>query len=86
MTALRLARDVQRGPTPTSIYTIEYMSSAHRGIIMFVEPHKATSAVDALAYALALLPSVGAKYGARGYRVRDAEGRLHRSDAVGHDE
>jgi hypothetical protein len=86
MTALSLARDVKRGLIPTSIYTIEYMSSPHRGIIMYSEAHSATSAADALAYALAQLPSIGARYGARGYRVRDAEGRLHRSDAAGHDE
>ena len=86
MTALSLARDAQREPTRTNIYTIEYTSSAHRGIIMYSEAHTATSTAGALAYALAQLPSIESGYGARGYRVRDAEGRLHRSDAAGHDE
>lgn len=82
MTALGLVRGVKRGSAPASIYTIEYMSSEHRGIIMYSEAHTATSVAGALAYAKAQLPSIETRYGARGYRVRDAEQRLHRSDTA----
>lgn len=80
MTALGLVRGAKRAPA--RIYTIEYMSSEHRGIIMYSEAQTATSVADALAYAKSQLPSIAARYGARGYRVRDAEQRLHRSDTV----
>ncbi len=86
MTALDLVRGVKRGSATTSIYTVEYMSSEHRGIIMYSEAHAATSVAGALAYAKTQLPSIEGKYGARGYRVRDGEQRLHRSDASRDDE
>jgi hypothetical protein len=86
MTALGLVRDAKRGSAPASICTIEYMSSEHRGIIMYSEAHTATSVAGALAYAKAQLPGMESKYGARGYRVRDADGRVHRSDTASDDE
>ncbi len=82
MMALGLVRSAKRGFAPASIYTIEYMSSAHRGIIMYSEAHTATSLAGALGYAKSQLPGIETRYGARGYRVRDAEQRLHRSDTV----
>lgn len=77
MTALGLVRDLGRAPAPVSIYTIEYTSSEHRGIVMYSEVHRATSRVGALAYAKAQLSDIAAKYGARGYRVKDADGVIY---------
>ncbi|MEQ1819850.1 MAG: hypothetical protein ABL871_14705 [Terricaulis sp.] len=85
MTALGLVR-AKRGSAPASIHTIEYLSSEHRGIIMFSEAHTATSVAGTLAYAKTQLSSMEARYGARGYRVRDADGRVYRSDTVSDDE
>jgi hypothetical protein len=74
VTAPSLVRDRADAPKKLHLYTIEYTSSAHRGIIMHSEPHAAASAADALAYASSQLPGVAEKYGARGYRVRDEDG------------
>lgn len=80
MTALGLVSDRRRAPAILSVYIIEYTSSEHRGIIMHSELHEAASAADALVYAKGELSGVAARYGARGYRVKDAEGRSHSSD------
>ncbi|MEQ1811606.1 MAG: hypothetical protein ABL889_16870 [Terricaulis sp.] len=80
MTVLGLVRDLGRALAPVSLYTIEYTSSEHRGIVMYSEAHNATSAAGALAYAKVHLPEIAAKYGARGYRVRDADGAFHASE------
>lgn len=69
-------------PALRTIFTIEYTSSAHRGIIMYSETHEAESAADALAYAKVRFSSIEAKYGARGYRVKDAHGSSHGSDGT----
>jgi hypothetical protein len=83
MTALGLVGGRKSALAPARIYTIEYTSSEHRGIIMYSEAHEAASADAALVYAKGRLPDMGAKYGARGYRVKDANGRSHGSDGSG---
>jgi hypothetical protein len=80
MTALGLVSDRKGALASARIYTIEYTSSEHRGIIMYSDAHEAASADAALAYAKARLPEIEAKYGARGYRVKDADGRSYGSD------
>jgi hypothetical protein len=80
MTALGLVSGRNGALVSARIYTIEYTSSEHRGIIMYSEAHEAASADAALAYAKARLREIEAKYGARGYRVKDADGRSHGSD------
>ena len=86
MTTFGFVNGVKRPRAPSSKYKIEYTSSEHRGIIMYSEAHAATSVAGAMAYAKAQLPNMAGKYGARGYRVRDVEQRLHRSDASRDDE
>lgn len=74
MTALGLVRDLGRAPATVSIHIIEYTSSEHRGIVMYSEAHRTTSPAGALAFAKARLSDIAAKYGARGYRVKGADG------------
>lgn len=80
MTALGLVRDLGRAPAHESIYTIEYTSAEHRGIIMYSEAHTATSPAGALAYAKTQLSGIAAKYGARGYRVKDVDSVFYNSE------
>jgi hypothetical protein len=80
MTVLGLVSDRRRATATLRVYTIEYTSSEHRGIIMHSETHEAASAADALVYAEGGLSGVAARFGARGYRVKDAEGCYHSSD------
>jgi hypothetical protein len=47
---------------------------------MHSETHEAASAADALVYAKGELSGVAARFGARGYGVKDAEGCHHSSD------
>lgn len=80
MTTLGLVRDRRREVAILTIYTIEYMSAEHRGIIMYSETYTATSPAGALAYAKIQLSGIAAQYGARGYRVKDADGVRHNSE------
>lgn len=74
MNAPGLVRDLGRAPARVGVYTIEYTSSERHGIVMYSEEREATSATDALAYAKTRLSGMAAKYGARGYRVKGADG------------
>lgn len=85
MTTLGLVRD-RRTPALTSLFAIEYTSSEHRGIIMYSELHEAISAADALGHAEHRLSDIKSKYGARGYRVVDADGCSHAMKASSLDE
>jgi hypothetical protein len=69
----------ERAPAPLTSFTIEYLSSAHRGIIMHAESYEATSVMKALAHAKANFPERAAMYAARGYRVKDGTGSYHSS-------
>ena len=60
MTTLGLVIDRRRVAETLQLYTIEYMSSEHRGIIMHSEIREAASTTDALAYAKGELPGVAA--------------------------
>ena len=80
MTTLALVRDGAADPGLFRTYVVEYTSSEHRGIIMYSEAHNAPSAESALAYAKSKLPEIESNYGARGYRVKNADGRSHASD------
>jgi hypothetical protein len=80
MTALGLVSGRKGALASARAYTIEYTSSESRGIIMHSEAHEAASADAALAHAKARLPEMAATYGARGYRVKDADGHSHGGD------
>lgn len=80
MTTLGLVRDRRREVAIPTIYIIEYTSAEHRGIIMYSEACTATSPAGALAYARSQLSGIAAKYGARGCRVKDADGVRHNSE------
>lgn len=66
-------------PPPLGTYAIEYLSSAHRGIVMHVESYDAKTVSEVIAHAKIGLPEVLSKYAARGYRVRDVDGVCHAS-------
>ena len=80
MSTFGLVNGVKRPRLSTSTYTIEYTSSEHRGIIMYSETIVAESATEALAHAKLRFSGMKEKHGARGYRVKDADGSSHGSD------
>jgi hypothetical protein len=69
----------ERAPASLKAFTIEYLSSTHRGIIMHAEIYEATSVMKALAQAKINFRDKAAMYAARGYRVKDGEGAYHGS-------
>jgi hypothetical protein len=51
MNVLGLVSDRRRATATLRVYTIEYTSSEHRGIIMHSDTHEAESVADVLVYA-----------------------------------